>query len=133
VLYEMVSGRRPFPGDTLPAVAESIMSGDPVPVSKLRPGTPSGLDRILAKALAKIPDGRYQSAQAFERDLLGLGLALDLPAGFTPSGGLPPAAPPARGDRDRRWRVAAVALALAGAAALALWVFSGAPMHLVMP
>jgi serine/threonine-protein kinase len=133
VLYEMLAGRRPFPGDTLPAVAESILSGEPAPISTLRPDTPAGLDRILATALAKTPAGRYQSAQAFERDLLALGLALDLPAGFTPSGGLPPMelSPPVRSLR--RWAVLAVLVALAGAMALAAWEMAGAAGHLAGP
>jgi serine/threonine protein kinase len=133
VLYEMLAGRRPFPGSTLPAVAESILKGDPTPLSKFRPGTPAALDRILAKALAKTPDTRYQSAQAFERDLLGLGLALDLPAGFTPSGGRPSAETPALARRHARWRVVALGVAVAGAAALAFWALSGAPTHLAAP
>jgi serine/threonine-protein kinase len=133
VLYEMLAGHRPFPGDTLPAVAESILSGDPAPISALRPGTPPQLDSILAIALAKTPDARYQSAQAFERDLLGLGLALDLPAGFTPSGSPPPMQAPAAVGRSGRWRVVAIAAALAGALALALWALSAAPTHLAAP
>ena len=131
VLYEMLAGRRPFPGATPSAVAEAILSGDPAPVSKLRPEIPAGLDRILTTALGKTPAARYQSAQAFERDLLGLGLALDLPAGFTPSGGLlpieaPPTAPPAR----RRWALAAALIVAAGAMAVAVWALAGAPVHL---
>ena len=133
VLYEMLAGRRPFPGDTLPAVAESILSGDPAPISTLRPEAPAKLDRILATALAKIPDARYQSAQTFERDLLGLGLALDLPAGFTPSGGRPPAGSLSPAGRSGRWRMVAMAVALAGAAAAALWALSGGPTHLAAP
>jgi serine/threonine-protein kinase len=133
VLYEMLAGRRPFPGDTLPAVAESILSGEPAPISTLRPDTPAGLDRILATALAKTPAGRYQSAQAFERDLLALGLALDLPAGFTPSGGLPPMEPSPPVRSLRRWAVLAVLVALAGAMALAAWEMAGAAGHLAGP
>jgi serine/threonine-protein kinase len=133
VLYEMLAGRRPFPGDTLPAVAESILSGEPAPIACVRPDAPAGVDRILATALAKTPGARYQSAQAFERDLLGLGLALDLPAGFTPSGGLAPAEPPTPIQRSEQWKVVALAVALAGAAVLALWALAGGPTHLAAP
>jgi serine/threonine protein kinase len=134
VLYEMVAGRRPFPGDNLPAVAESILSGDPAPVSSLRPEVPAELDRILATALGKTPAARYQSAQAFERDLLGLGLALDLPAGFTPSGSPPPVHHPAPSPRPgRRWGLVVGGALLAVAAALAVWALSGAPSHLAAP
>ena len=130
----MLAGRRPFPGATPSAVAEAILSGDPAPVSKLRPEIPAGLERILTTALGKTPAARYQSAQAFERDLLGLGLALDLPAGFTPSGGLlpieaPPTTPPAR----RRWALVAALIVAAGAMAVAVWALAGAPVHLAAP
>jgi serine/threonine protein kinase len=134
VLYEMLAGRRPFPGDTLPAVAESILSGDPAPVSSLRAEVPAGLERILATALAKTPVERYQSAQAFERDLLGLGVALDLPAGFTPSGSPPPMQPtPAPPRAAGRWTIALVTAVIAGVVALAVWALSGAPTHLAAP
>ncbi len=134
VLYEMLAGRRPFPGGSPSAVAEAILNGNPAPVSALRPEIPAGLDRILSTALGKTPDARYKSAQAFERDLLGLGLALDLPAGFTPSGALPPVdlSPAVRPTRQR-WGVVAAVLVAAGLMALGLWALSGAPTHLAAP
>jgi len=133
VLYEMLAGRRPFPGATPSAVAEAVLSGDPAPVSTLRPGVPPGLDQILKTALGKTPAARYQSAQAFERDLLGLGLALDLPAGFTPSGGSPPVEAPPPPPARRRWVVAAALVVAAGVMALAVWALAGAPVHLAAP
>jgi serine/threonine protein kinase len=134
VLYEMLAGRRPFPGGTPSAVAEAILSGDPAPLSGVRPAIPGALDSILATALGKTPAMRYQSAQAFERELLGLGLTLDLPAGFTPSGGLPPAGVPPRASAPRqRWTVVAALVLAAGAMALAVWALSGAPVHLAAP
>jgi serine/threonine-protein kinase len=133
VLYEMLAGRRPFPGATPSAVAEAVLGGDPAPVSTLRPEVPPCLDRILKTALGKTPAARYQSAQAFERDLLGLGLALDLPAGFTPSGGSPPVEVPPPPPARRRWAVAAALVVAAGVMALAVWALAGAPVHLAAP
>ena len=134
VLYEMLAGRRPFPGTTPSAVAEAILSGDPAPVSKLRPEIPTGLERILTTALGKTPAARYQSAQAFERDLLG--------ARPGARSCRPDSRP--RGDcfrsRPRRDRVRAPTLGLAaalivaaGAMAVAVWALSGAPVHLAAP
>jgi eukaryotic-like serine/threonine-protein kinase len=134
VLYEMLAGQRPFPGGSPSAVAEAILSGDPPSLSGVRPAAPPGLGRIVKTALGKTPAARYQSAQAFERDLLGLGLALDLPAGFTPSGGSTPGeAPPIAAPARPRWTVVAALVLAAGVMALAVWALAGAPVHLAAP
>ncbi len=70
LLQEMVTGARPFPGD-IPAVLHAILNEDPRPL-------PAGIDadgglrRILDRALAKDPAGRYASMDAFESDLRDL-------------------------------------------------------------
>ena len=72
VLYEMVTGRAPFRGEHEQAIIYSIVNQAPELVSRLLPGVPKGLDRIVAKALAKSPSDRYQrmSELAVDLDLL---------------------------------------------------------------
>ncbi len=61
VLYEMVSGLKPFKGDYEPAVVFSLLNEEPEPLTALRAGVPMELERIVSKALAKDPAERYQS------------------------------------------------------------------------
>jgi eukaryotic-like serine/threonine-protein kinase len=71
VLYEMVTGRLPFAslrGD-LQSVLQAILHEDPPPVTAARPGAPAELTPVLAKALAKNPDERYQQAREMAADL----------------------------------------------------------------
>ncbi|HVS33077.1 MAG TPA: protein kinase, partial [Thermoanaerobaculia bacterium] len=69
VLYEMLTGRRPFDGDDNTALARAILSEDPVPPTKLRDAIPSRLCEILTKALQKDPELRYPSAAELLEDL----------------------------------------------------------------
>ncbi len=62
VLYEMATGRRPFAGDTAPAVMSSILKDDPVPARELRARLPRRLDRIISRCLQKATERRPQSA-----------------------------------------------------------------------
>jgi len=62
VLYEMVSGKRAFEGKTLVSVAASILEKEPEPIRTLQPLTPTSLERVIQKCLAKDPDSRWQSA-----------------------------------------------------------------------
>jgi TolB-like protein/predicted Ser/Thr protein kinase len=66
VLYEMLTATRPFTGSRDQAVIRSILEDDP---RSLTPGIPRELGRILARALAKQPSARYQSAGDLARDL----------------------------------------------------------------
>jgi serine/threonine-protein kinase len=72
VLYEMISGQMPFKGDYEQAVIYSIQNEDPEPVTALRTGVPIALDGIIAKALAKDPDTRYQNVEELPADLKAL-------------------------------------------------------------
>ncbi|CAN5732992.1 hypothetical protein BH24ACI4_BH24ACI4_29270 [soil metagenome] len=71
VLYEMLTGRRPFTGDSPLALLYSILHDSPDPPGELE-CTPA-LQRILERALAKDPAARYQEAGELLADLLALG------------------------------------------------------------
>jgi eukaryotic-like serine/threonine-protein kinase len=60
VLYEMITGKRPFEGATPTDVIVSILTRDPTPASLFTPEVPAELDRIISKALEKDPEERYQ-------------------------------------------------------------------------
>ena len=61
VLYELISGRPPFQGDSLPALVSSVLNGRLRPLSELHASVPPALDEVLAKVLSKRRDGRYAS------------------------------------------------------------------------
>ena len=77
VLYEMLTGRRPFIGDRDMAVIYSILNEDPPPPVELRPDIPEILDAIVKKALAKDRNARYASALEFTGDVFAVKGALD--------------------------------------------------------
>ena len=61
VLYEMLSGRRPFPGETAAETMTAILKEDPPELAK--PDVPPGLERIVRHCLEKRPEERFQSAR----------------------------------------------------------------------
>jgi beta-lactam-binding protein with PASTA domain len=69
VLYEMLTGKVPFTGDTPVEIAMKHLSQVPEPPSKLRPEVPHDLDAVVMRALAKDPDQRYASAEEMDADL----------------------------------------------------------------
>src|SRR4029077_18435496 len=69
VLYELLTGKTPFDGETPVEIAMKHLSTAPKPPSKLRPDIPPELDMVVMRALAKNPDDRYQSADEMEGDL----------------------------------------------------------------
>jgi serine/threonine-protein kinase len=69
VLYEMLTGAAPFKGDSITALMFQVLNGIPTPPRQLVPLTPEMLNFVMAKALAKKPDERYQSASDFANDL----------------------------------------------------------------
>lgn len=72
VLYEMLSGQRPFDDDDVGATICRILKEAPVPPGMLNPRVPPALDRIVGRALAKRPRDRYQTALALACDLRSL-------------------------------------------------------------
>jgi eukaryotic-like serine/threonine-protein kinase len=69
VLYEMVTRKHAFPGDTAPVLHHAILNQTPAPVRDLDPQVPSKLERIINKALEKDLAARYQTAAEIRKDL----------------------------------------------------------------
>jgi len=90
ILYEMLAGRAPFGGDSDMATAVARLTNAPEPIRAARPEVPRPLEDVLARSLARDPEYRYQSAQAF-KDALAPGLD-----DMAPTGPLAPPAPPRR-------------------------------------
>jgi serine/threonine-protein kinase len=72
ILYEALTGRRPFTAANYNALLLQILSTKPKPARDLRPALPAGFDAVLDKALARNRDDRYPSAADFQRDLQAL-------------------------------------------------------------
>ena len=109
VLYELLSGRRPFEGDSSLAVLTAILRDDPAPVETAA----AELTRIVRRALEKNREERYQSASEIERDLATYIESLSVPHTMAtrPGGWL------------KRPRVAIPALiAIAALAATIIWL-----------
>jgi serine/threonine protein kinase len=77
VLYETVTGRKPFDGGERRATVNAILSGEVTPARDFDPGLPAELDSILDKALEKERDLRYQTAADFHADLRRLRRTVD--------------------------------------------------------
>lgn len=77
VLYELSTGKVPFPGFTTAVIFDGILNGTPAAVTKSNPKAPPELERIILKALEKDRDLRYQTASELRGDLKRLKRDLD--------------------------------------------------------
>jgi eukaryotic-like serine/threonine-protein kinase len=69
MLYEMVTGEKPFPGQNITTVIYKIVNEDPVPPRQLDPSIHPGISTVIMKALLKEPEERYQSCREMLDDL----------------------------------------------------------------
>jgi eukaryotic-like serine/threonine-protein kinase len=69
LLYELLTGRPPFTGDSPVAIAYQHVRENPVPPSRVDPDVPAWADAIVLKAMAKSPADRYQTAADMRADL----------------------------------------------------------------
>jgi serine/threonine-protein kinase len=79
VLYEMLTGKVPFSGDSAIEIAMKHLNELPKLPSKIRPEIPEDLDHVVLRALAKAPEDRYQTAEEFAEDLHRVEAGLPLP------------------------------------------------------
>jgi serine/threonine-protein kinase len=69
LMYELLTGRPPFTGDSPVAIAYQHVRENPIPPSRLDPDIPPWADAIVLKAMAKAPGDRYQSAAEMQADV----------------------------------------------------------------
>jgi serine/threonine protein kinase len=93
VLYEMCTGLIPFGGATAALIFDGILRSEATPATTLNPKLPAAMENILAKALEKDTDLRYQTAAEFRADLKRL--KRDLDSNRRPSADKPEAPKPA--------------------------------------
>ncbi|MDH3890463.1 MAG: tetratricopeptide repeat-containing serine/threonine-protein kinase [candidate division Zixibacteria bacterium] len=98
ILYEMLTGRRPFEGDNDAAVISAITTSTPEPIARFKSGVTGELQQVINKALAKDPSLRYQHADGMLADLRRLTVET---------------APP-RKNRFALWAAAALVLIIGG-------------------
>jgi eukaryotic-like serine/threonine-protein kinase len=142
LLYELLTGRPPFTGDSPVAIAYQHVREQPVPPSVVDPEIPGWADAIVLKAMAKDPGDRYQSAGDMRNDIqralsgmpvaaptlaasyqgtrrMGAATAVAGPTGAIPAYDYGPDDQPPPGGRRRRWPwIVAVLVALALVAGL---------------
>lgn len=120
VLFEMLSGRRPFAGDSRASLMAAIVTAKPPALSSLQPQVPAALERLIRRCLAKDPEDRWQTARDMAAELQWI--AEEAP----PS--IPAAATTGRSRRALVWAGvtgAAVTAAFLAATAASLWPSPG--------
>ena len=88
VLYEMSTGRHPFPGATSGVIFDAILNRAPEPPAETNPEVPTELERILSKILEKDRDMRYQTAAELRTDLRRLKRDRESSGARTPAKGV---------------------------------------------
>jgi len=76
MLYELLSFHKPFEGESVHGVLYQVLTTEPKPLRTVAPSIPAALERVVAKAMAKVPDERYESAAQMQSTLLGIRAAL---------------------------------------------------------
>ncbi len=119
VLYELLSGRKAFPGDSLEAIHTAVLESSPPPVHELRPDVPAGLSTLVATVMSRDPAQRPATASDLAQQLRVWEGSTSTSAGFVERRRGTTKTPAAR------W-AAVAAVGLAAAATLA-WGLRSAP------
>jgi serine/threonine protein kinase len=83
VIYELLTGQKPYTAPSLELLLQKIQSQDPTLPSKLRTGLPKSIDAVVLRAIAKKPEHRYPSWAEFALELARVGQQM-LPSGTVP-------------------------------------------------
>ncbi|HEX5072411.1 MAG TPA: serine/threonine-protein kinase [Gemmatimonadaceae bacterium] len=127
VLYEMLAGRPPFTGPTIPSVIQQHMIAEPRPIATLRPGVPAPVSAALQRALAKRPGDRFDLVSQFG-DSLAPPESTPVSSPALPPASSPAAIPPAVSPRPHAERVlltitVVLAVVLALVVTFAVWQY----------
>jgi len=76
MLYELLSFERPFEAESVHGVLYQVLTTDPRPLRTVAPSIPAALERVVAKAMNKVPHERYESASQMQATLQGIRSAL---------------------------------------------------------
>ncbi len=76
MLYELLSFHKPFEGESVHGVLYQVLTTEPKPLRTVAPSIPAALERVVGKAMAKVPDERYETAAQMQSTLLGIRAAL---------------------------------------------------------
>ena len=107
VIWEMLAGRPPFEGPNARAIMSRRLTEAPPSLAPLRPDVPEFVDRAMTRALARRPEDRFESAEAFAETLAPGAPVLSRRAAARGAGGRRAAGPPSPDARDRAGRYAA--------------------------
>ncbi len=115
VLYELLTGRKAFDGESLEEIGQAVLATPPRPAHELAPGVPAAVSQIVSRMLAREPDARPRSARVLAGELRDW--LRDHPESLEADDD--EAAPLARAGR---WLLAAITLAGLVVAAVGLWM-----------
>ena len=76
LLYELLTYRKPFEGETVHGVLYQVLTTDPKPLRATAPSIPAALERVVSKALIKVPEERYETARQMQSALFAIRAAL---------------------------------------------------------
>jgi len=100
-LFEMVTGRRPFLGETRLATIAAILHDDPPSLAALNPQAPPALENVVRRCLEKRAENRFQSAHDLALALESVAVSLGAPPSVYPTAETPAASPAAASWRPR--------------------------------
>ena len=126
VLFELLTGDVPFPGENFVAVAMRHVHEEPPSVLELRPDVPVRVAQLVDRALAKDPDERFPSMAAMVAELRACLAADEAPEERTMIVAAPARGGTAARRRGRRsWPLVLLLVGLAAVAAVAVWALAG--------
>ncbi len=76
LLYELLAYHKPFEGETVHGVLYQVLTTDPKPLRTMAPSIPAALERVVGKAMNKVPEERFETARQMQSALFSIRAAL---------------------------------------------------------